>query len=196
MFPRDDFAEFVGIVIGDGNLYDKGPTYVEICGDPVLDFDFMSSLRSRLERFGFRPKMTIREGGLRLRINNKKLVEDLKNIGMPSGREKCTESKIPKIFLKEWSLTKKCIRGVFDTDGCIFYDKRRIYRTPYVRICLHMKNRKLLKQIQKILATKSIEARINTDGYNLSINGRTQVNKFLKNIGFSNKRHIERVMPQ
>lgn len=196
MFPKEDFAEFVGIVIGDGNIYDRGPTYVEICGDPVLDAEFMSGICPKLESLGFKPKMKIRYGGLRLRINNKNLVKELKLIGLPAGSEKCTESQIPKIFLSDWELTRKCIKGIFDTDGCIFYDKRSVYKTPYVRICLHMKNKKLLKQIQGILLSKSIDAKVNTHGYNLSINGRTEVNKFLQNVGFSNKRHMDRIKPQ
>jgi intein/homing endonuclease len=191
------FAEFVGTIIGDGNIYDKGPSYVEICGDPKLDFDYMTRLSKIIERrFSFKNKIVVRHGGLRLRINNKNLVELLKDIGIPAGTKKGSNALIPKIFLSDYKLTTSCIRGIFDTDGCIFYDKRKIYKQPYVRICLHMKNRILLKQIARILNKRGIKASINSNGFNLSINGFKEVIKFLENIGFSNTRHTKRITPQ
>lgn len=85
--------------------------------------------------------------------------------------------------------------GIVIGDGNI-YDKRKIYKKPYVRICLHMKNKNLLKQIKKILKNKGIKNNLNSGGFNLSINGVSEVNKFLHIIGFSNKRHIDRITPQ
>lgn len=191
------FAEFVGIVIGDGNVYDKRPSYVEICGDPNLDLDYMTRLSKNIERdFGFNNRLFVRRGGLRLRINNKNLVELLKDIGIPSGVKKGPNARIPKMFLNDWELTSSCIRGIFDTDGCIFHDKRKIYKRPYIRICLHMKNKYLLKQIRTLLNRNGIKTHLNSNGFNLSINGITEVNKFLQIIGFSNKRHIDRITPQ
>lgn len=191
------FAEFVGAVIGDGNIYDKKPYYVELCGDPKLDLDYMEKMSKLLNnKFSFKNNLKVRGGGLRLRINNKALVELLKDIGIPTGADKFSKVSIPKIFLSDCELTSSCVRGVFDTDGCVFYDMRKIYKQPYIRICLHMKNRKLLKQIRNILNSKGINAKLNSQGYNLSINGEQEVNKFLRNIGFSNKRHKDRMTPQ
>jgi hypothetical protein len=50
-------------------------------------------------------------------------------------------------ILRKKEFIRACLRGVFDTDGSVFFDKRPIYRNHYPRIDLHLENKRLVKQV-------------------------------------------------
>lgn len=79
------------------------------------------------------PTLFIRDGGLLSRINSKGFVEWLGKKGVPSGEAK-TNSGIPNFIVKNRSLLTCCIRGVFDTDGSVYFDMHPAYSRPSPRI--------------------------------------------------------------
>jgi hypothetical protein len=96
------------------------------------------------------PKLFIRSRGIRFRINSKAWVEWLKIKGVPAGRAK-SRTAIPDLIFADQRLLKSCIRGVFDTDGSVYFDRRPMYTKPYPRIELYMKNTRLLDQVADYL---------------------------------------------
>lgn len=194
---NDDLSELIGAIIGDGNLYDKRPSFVEISGDPNLDSHYFKSILVPIieKELNYTPKLFHHSGALRLRINNKKFVLFLKGIGIPSGKYKTKGVLIPDIILSSWKNTKRCIRGIFDTDGCIHFDKRNVYRKPYPRIELHMSNHRLIRQIQIVLDKQGIYTKTSKkkNSFSLYFNGPKGTKSFLSNVGFSNLRHISRI---
>ncbi|MDE1855441.1 MAG: hypothetical protein KGH57_03955 [Candidatus Micrarchaeota archaeon] len=191
-----DMCELIGAIIGDGNIYKNN--YVDITGDKNLDLEY---LRRRLlpivkEQLKYVPKIGPGSRSIRLRINNRKFTFFLNNLGIKSGKGKSQTVIIPSKISENWRLAKACIRGIMDTDGCLSFDKRRVYRTPYLRIILHIKNRDLIYQIYSILESRGFAPTYSTQvAYNgrmhtLYLSGKEQVLKYIKDIGFSNKRHI------
>ena len=89
------------------------------------------------------------------------------------------------------------VRGIFDTDGCVFLDKRDPYKKPYPRITLQLSSQKLINQLENHLSRnfKLYVNRNNRDGYRnyIEIYGHGQLEMFLKQIGFSNKRHLSKI---
>ena len=191
-----NMCELIGCIIGDGNIYDKRVCYVELTGHPENDFSFfqnklMTIVKTELNYIG---RLSIRSHGVRLRINNKAFVSWLKDIGIPSGAKKFERVLIPKIIISgSAECVSACLRGIFDTDGCVYFDKRKIYKNPYIRIELHMYNLKLLSQISYLLSTLGVESNISKKKSALYINGKEKVQKYLKIIGFSNLRHTTRI---
>ncbi len=195
MILNTNLCELIGCIIGDGNIYDKRPYYVEITGNPKDDFlyfkDLLGIIKSELN---YDAKTFIRSGGIRIRINNKEFVNFLKWLGIPAGRGKFKKVRIPtKIFGGQSDLLKACIRGIVDTDGCVSFDKRKVYKDPYIRIMLHMNNRKLLSEISMILNRLHIENKLPKNYDTLYINGKENVEKYIKIIGFRNSRHSKKV---
>ena len=89
------------------------------------------------------------------------------------------------------------IRGIFDTDGCVFLDKRKAYKKPYPRVTLQSASIDLINQLEDYLS-KDFNLYVNKsnrDGYRnyIEIYGHKQLERFLKQIGFSNKRHLNRL---
>lgn len=189
-------SELIGYIIGDGNIYDKGPYYVEITGHPKYDLSYFKLHLSQIiqTELDYTPKLFFHADGIRIRINKKIFVEWLKNIGMPAGKGKFERVIVPDIILKNsFECMKLCLRGIFDSDGCFHFDKRKTYKTPYIRIELHMLNIELLKQIKNLLNYFGVLSTISEKKKALYINGYQEVKNFLKEIGSSNSRHTNRI---
>jgi intein/homing endonuclease len=198
MILTERLSELIGAIIGNGNIYSKKPCYVEIAGDPALD---QSYFRLRLTKIieselAYRPKIRLHSGALRLRINNKTFVLFLKKLGIPSGKCKTKTVVIPDIILESCATTKRCIRGIFDTDGSVYFDRRNIYKKPYPRIELHLANEKLINQIYFILKKFGLNCRTSRrsdNSFSIYLNGASNVIKFLNDICLVNERHINRI---
>jgi DNA-binding transcriptional regulator WhiA len=114
---------------------------------------------------------------------------------IPSG-VKCYTVQIPvEIVNSEKKLINSTLRGMFDTDGGIGIDKRRSYKVPYIRINYSSVSEKLIRQIEKFLLDYNIKYSIHRKGNTLivQINGKENVKRFISEIGFSNKRHLDKI---
>lgn len=200
-----EICEFIGAFIGDGYLGNYGKTknqyLVGISGDQKLDEDYLKNYLKQLIKRNFPstdPKLYYRkdENTLMLRINSKALYELFLNLGFDKGK-KSDNIKIPQKILYNKELMKATIRGIFDTDGCVFLDKRGSYNKPYPRITLQLASIDLINQLEDYLS-KNFNLYVNKsnrDGYRnyVEIYGHKQLEKFLKQIGFSNQRHLRKV---
>lgn len=190
----EKMCEFIGSIIGDGNIYDKKPWWVEMTGHPILDKEYYQYLCKLInEELNYLPKIFFRYGAIRFRVNKKKFVDWLKYIGIPAGKNKFKNVLIPNCILKSKKKSLNCLRGIFDTDGSVHFEKRQIYKQPYIRIELHMKNLELLKQIANLLRKYGLHPTISKAKPALYLNGYKYVGEFIKKVGFKNKRHINRV---
>jgi intein/homing endonuclease len=188
-----EIAELVGAILGDGNIYGKRPSYVEVCGNPVADVNYFQNVlipivTSNLERT---PKLTTRSRDTRFRINYKRFVDWLVEIGIPTGEGR-GKIGIPTFITSNRELLRRCVRGVFDTDGTVYFDRRHAYRRPYPRVELHMTNFKLLKQVELFLNETGINCTLLRKG-SIETAGVESLNRFLRCVGFANERHTNRI---
>jgi intein/homing endonuclease len=138
------------------------------------------------------PRLFVRSNGLRFRINSKSFVDWLKEEGIPAGDKKA-HTTIPKFITGDPRLLVGCIRGIFDTDGSVYFDRRPIYRRPYPRIDLHMSNGDLLAQLSVLLARLGVRHSFAKNRGSIQTAGVGALKQFLLRVGFSNFRHISRI---
>lgn len=148
-----DLCELVGSYIGDGCASRYG-FMVQFSGDTKLDKHYFLNFHIPIISL-YAPLLSYRlhnvKNSLRLTIYSKDFFSFFtKRLGFPIG-PKTKTVKIPDVILKNESFTKACLRGIFDTDGSIYFDKRAIYAKPYPRIELHMVSKDLLKQVHELL---------------------------------------------
>lgn len=192
-----DMAELIGAIIGDGNIYKN--RYVEISGDKKLDIDYFEQklLPIIVSELSYTPLIRTGSFGVHLRINNKEFTIFLNSLGIQSGKGKTYNVLIPKIISTDWELSKACIRGIIDTDGCLPFDKRKIYKTPYPRIILHIRNRGLCLQIYQLFLSNGFKPTLSRqmtpfgEAYTVYLSGKAQVLKYIEEVGFSNSRHLK-----
>ncbi len=196
-------CEFIGAYIGDGYLahYGKYQYLIGISGDKRYDEDYLKNYLKPLIKRNFPftgPLLHYRndENTLMLRVNSKKLYKIFIKLGFHKGK-KSRNIKIPKKILKNKELMNAVLRGIFDTDGCVFLDKRKAYKNPYPRITLQLSSQGLVNQLEAYLSQnfKLYVNKSNRDGYRnyIEIYGHAQLKTFLKQIGFSNKRHLDKI---
>ncbi|MBI2110013.1 hypothetical protein HYT58_02475 [Candidatus Woesearchaeota archaeon] len=203
----ENLCEFVGVIIGDGFTSKYSGAYqTQITGDGNLDqhyyYNFLKSVCEKL--FNITPKIHKKDNTIRLNIYSKKLFEILtKRFGIPPGK-KCYNVKIPEEIIKaEKKFLNSTIRGMFNTDGGIGFDRRNTYKKPYIRINYSSASKKLINQLNSILSKYQIPYSLHKRKskyyinshitYMIQINGESNVKKFLSEIGFSNNRHLHKL---
>lgn len=196
-----DLCEFIGAIIGDGFTNKYNNFYqTQITGDKHLDLEYYHKVLKPIceKLFSITPKIVERSGGLRLNMYSKRLFEMLTNrFHIPAGK-KCYSVKIPEEILKsEEKFVNATLRGMFDTDGGIGLDKRKTYKKPYIRINYTSTSISLINQIHNLLEEYKIPHSVNkkndSSAKQIQINGEKNVKLFLKEIGFSNPRHLNKV---
>lgn len=200
---NSELCELVGAFIGDGYLsrYGKKGMVVGITGNAILDEEYLKFHMAFIVKKYFpyaRPSFSYRkdENTLQLRFYSPELANFLLSLGFVPG-VKTRTVQIPLIIEQDKQLLYATIRGIFDTDGCLFLDKRKRYKKPYPRITIQIASIPLIVQLEKHLSSEfSLYVdKSNRDGKRntLEIYGHKQLERFLKQIGFSNKRHLSKL---
>ncbi|MAF35045.1 hypothetical protein CMO91_04335 [Candidatus Woesearchaeota archaeon] len=186
----EDFAEFWGVLLGDGCVYRNQNSFCITCSS-VQDRQYiLHHLVPLCERlFGLSPKIYFakHENSIRLVLNSRKIARFLVNLGFPAG-EKCNgQLGMPDHFWNKDTLLTACLRGLFDTDGGVFHH-------PHTGVMLDftVTHPHLYAQIQRALTKLQL-------GFGKSRNrfqayGREKAQKFFSRIGSSNPRNIVRYM--
>jgi len=195
-------CEFIGALIGDGfhNMYQAGHYVIQFTGDLRLDYAYYNQTIMPSARILFdniNPYIIRKGNTLRINFMSKRLFCMLKNrFRIPQGK-KAYSVRIPEEILNsnDRLLIYATIRGIFDTDGCIYFDERLCYKKPYPRITLQISNKGLFHQLKEILKkdfTLYASARTKRKFY-IEIYGHQQLDKWLSLIGFSNPRHLDKI---
>ncbi len=161
-----ELAEETGWHIGDGSMnyyHNKGiyqlrghieddrPHYVERI-KPLFEqiYNIKINLREMPSTrvFGFQ-------------IWNNRIVAFKKELGLPLGKK--FELEIPRQFLKEKKFLTACIRGIFDTDGCLYLERKNKKLYPIIQISTISK--KLAEQLLNLFNLIGLKSRIWTDIY-------------------------------
>jgi len=192
-----EFCEFVGAFMGDG-FFDAGKS-LGISGDSELDREYHNYLSKNVgDLFDLKGRIykSKEKNSSYLKFNSTELCKMFVNrFGFPNG-PKAYSVKIPKeILLAKKEFLFSTIRGIFDTDGCVYFDKRKSYSKPYPRISLCIKSKPLSDQLYEILSEdfRVYKIKNNRGDQGVEIYGREQIRKWVDLIGFSNPRHLNKL---
>ena len=201
----EELCELVGAIIGDGNIWTDGSrSRIEMTGNPYLDKEYFERLAG-LEQlvFGKRPSdAVVRSGALRLYLRYKPAFLVLKDLGLHIGKGKALNVTIPKpILAKGWRYVKWVIRGVVDTDGTVFFSKKTYDSAVYPTMEISTISNNLAAQIndELLLHDFRVRTRVFKKGryypeHKIALYGRKMLNKWIVEIGFSNNRHINKLI--
>ena len=200
-----DICELTGTFIGDGcfNCYKNNLYHVEFAGDSRYDLPYYEKRIIPIIKNivpDINPHLYYghnMENSLRVVLYSKKMFIFIKDfLGFSPGK-KTFDVKIPdKIILAGEEYMRATIRGIFDTDGGVFLDKRKMYKTPYPRIFLQTVSKPLYDQLFTYLSKEfKIYTRFNEKRqiYIIEIYGINQIKKWMYLIGFSNERHLNKI---
>tara|TARA_Y100000310_G_scaffold298168_1_gene331825 strand:- start:592 stop:1506 length:915 start_codon:yes stop_codon:yes gene_type:complete len=196
----EKLAELFGAIIGDGHVNKlrigkKIRNYsIVIAGDSRNDVDYMSNYLPNLffKLFGEKGSLAYSKDKnvIYTKIFGKRIIEFVENKGIFSGNKKENSQSIPKWILKNDKYLRACLRGLIDTDGCIYYISKnnrnlRISFTSYIPKLLNEVRESFIKlgfHPSKIIVNK-----------NICLSRKEEIKKFLNEIGFSNDKHLKRL---
>ncbi len=157
-----NFAEFIGIYIGDGCLtkrVEKNSYEFKLVGNPAKNIPYfrehVSKLASRAVGRNIDARFMDKRRSIGVYFCSKFLAERFSKLGFDGG-PKAERIRIPDEIMDSNELRKACIRGIFDTDGCFTIKKRGRDKPYYPVITFSMKNREVIRQISMALEMAGI----------------------------------------
>ncbi|MDP4039029.1 MAG: LAGLIDADG family homing endonuclease [Candidatus Pacearchaeota archaeon] len=194
----EELAEFYGIMLGDGNLtkkkdYRVGTYQMRIAGDSRYDKEYLLSYVKPLIEGLFCIKVNHfkqkNKNAYYLSITGRKLAEFMESKGFKPGNKISNELDIPFWIKKNKSFLSACLRGLFDTDGGIY----RLNNQNSIQIVFTNFNKRLLSDTRDSLIFLGINPSKITMNKKIAITKRSELQKFLKEVGFSNSKHYRKV---
>jgi intein/homing endonuclease len=197
---NEDLAEETGIHIGDGSMnYYKGHGLYSLRGNKLKDKEFYEIHIKKIFEILYSAKIILREWKdvYGFQLASDKLVEFKNKImNLPLGKK--MNISIPKILTKNNKLAIACIRGIFDTDGCIYIENKR--GKPYPRIEITTTSKILAKQIKEVIVRNGISCSMWKETYKkknwrpkftISIKGYNNFKLWYNKFGTSHPKNIK-----
>lgn len=189
-----ELAEEVGIHIGDGHLSKDRYRY-KLFGN-INESDYYMYFIPKLYKtlFNINVKIITRsDNTIGFEFCSKSLwLFKTKILVLPFGRK--DNISVPEmIFYSDFEIQKSFIRGLFDTDGNVYFQSRYGYKDYYPVITLDLKPQQLAKDVKKILTNLGFKAVLyeSKRGYFIvKLYGYENILKYAKEIGWHNKKHI------
>ena len=193
IFPKysENLAEFFGIMMGDGGI--NNDWQVNITVNAIADADYSQHIYALFKKlFGIVPVVRKRKttNALVITLSSTSAVDFLVSKGLIRGNKLKNGLCIPRWILDKRSYRKFCVRGLVDTDGCMFVHTHRVKGKVYKNIGFMFTSHSpsLLFQVASILEEFSIMPHISKDGKDIYVYQADSVLRYLKVFGTSNNR--------
>ncbi len=196
MNNREELAELVGIILGDGSLYVNVKHQIyqfAMMGHIKNDREYYESfLLPLLEKhFGknFKVNLITKTNGIRIRSQERSTVKKISELGIPIGNKVKNNVKIPEWIFANKKLIKACIRGLVDTDGFVTPITGRNY--SYIWFSSKVTGiQKSFSRSMKLLELKTSKWRIRNDtGAQIYLGSKQMIEKYYREINFNNPYH-------
>ncbi len=188
-------AEWVGIVLGDGGITRY---QVTISFNYPLDAayaEYVARLGTRL--FNLVPGRVIDrpDHTLGLVFSSAELVETLERFGLRRGDKVRHQIDLPAWVWRRREYRIACLRGLMDTDGCVFRHRYRVNGKmyKYTKLCFTSYSRPLLDSAKQLFESLSLFPTIHQyDGHRLYLHDTAAVRRYFELVGTSNPRYQSR----
>lgn len=183
IIDTEEKSYFLGIIFADGYLHEKR-NYMALSVQDI-DVDILEKLKNSIEtnkplQYVIRKEENTKNQ-YRLLITRKKVISDLKNLGVTQNKS-LTANHIHLPELNE-DLTKHFLRGYYDGDGSITFYKTRNTFNSTINICCTIEFFNFFSDFikSKLNITCILSKRYKNDKniYDLRICGNRNVSKFL-----------------
>jgi intein/homing endonuclease len=207
----EDLAEVIGVMIGDGCISQykpksTGKTRLDllITGSSETDVEnYREFIQSTMMRsFGKPGRLYERkdDNTIRYWMTNRKIVEWFVQFGLTVG-PKIDRVEIPNQILQDEKLSIACLRGIFNTDGCVYRQFSKQYKgqsrhySNYAVVEFKIRSEKLIGQIKEILNSLGIKTTVisknKLKASVVRITSQPNVAKFMETVQ-PRKYHVER----
>jgi hypothetical protein len=191
--PSVRFAEAIGIILGDGAITARQVT-VSLNSETDREYAlFVLKLFSTI--FGVTP--SLRKGKksrvVNITISRTALVTFLRDRGLDAGDKIRRQIDMPEWIKNRPAFARACVRGLMDTDGCIFLETHLIRgkKYSYPRISFVSMSKPLRATVCRILEADGFSPKERTSRA-ITLERRSDVVRYFRRIGTSNPKHADR----
>lgn len=187
-----ELAEFVGIMMGDGGI----STYqIVVTLHHIDDLEYAAFVADLIRRlFRIEPKIyhSPKNSVNDIVVSRKELVRYLHELGLPIGNKVKQRFDIPEWITHDPKLAAACLRGLVDTDGCIFTHRYQAKGTwyAYKKLSFTSASEPLRKSVHALLQEFGFHPRMT--GKDVRLDRAGDMKRYLSSIGSHNPKHLRR----
>lgn len=187
-------AELIGILMGDGHV---GLYQVSVATNSETDFQhalFVKTLIEDLFKVQVRLHNRKDKKASIITVSSKSLSQFLVGQGIPQGNKINLGLHIPGWIQKKLLYRKAFIRGLFDTDGCVYLDTHRSGGKVYENLGMAFANQSipLLSSFKKTLESLGFHPTQKTK-FRVFLRRREDIRGYFNLVGSSNEKHLKKV---
>ena len=189
-----DQAELVGIILGDGGITES---QLVITLNHELEQEYINYVADLSEKvFGEEPRKYYSSGRpgkvCDIVISGVGLIDVLSRLGLEKGNKVSKQARVPTWIIESPEFSKRCLRGLVDTDGCVFHHKHTSNGCFCFNLGLTYTSHSfpLLDFVYETLLAEGFNPKIQDDSVYLY--REAEVVKYADEIGFSNSHHRSR----
>lgn len=192
--PRrsEELAEFVGIMMGDGGI---SKYQVAITLHHADDSEYASFVVGTIKKL-FKivpgvyhsPKKSVNN----IVVSRKELVRYLHELGLPMGNKVKQQFDIPEWIRHDRKFSIACLRGLIDTDGCVFTHRYKVKGKwyAYKKLSFTSASKPLRESVYTLLQEFGFHPRIT--GEDVRLNSVEDMGRYFSSIGSHNPKHLRR----
>lgn len=191
-----DFAEFIGIMLGDGGLTTHQCT---IYLNSETDYEYANYVRGLMKNlFSATPSISKHKKWkvLRVRLSGVNLVKYLTYQGLSVGNKVHLQVGVPVWIWCDIEYVKACVRGLIDTDGCFAIHRYKVNgrQYSYPKICFTNRSEPLLAFVYQGLKLLNFNPK-RTFESEVWLHNHNEVREYLRVIGTHNYRpNVKRIL--
>ncbi|MEA3430288.1 MAG: hypothetical protein U9R08_03370 [Nanoarchaeota archaeon] len=185
-------AELLGIILGDGNLH-KSEYRITIVGS-LEDYSYYENrvlpLFSKIFNKSLKIKFRNDRNAIYIELNNKIAVKFLLKLGLKQGNK--LGVGVPNLILKNDCLIPHFLRGLFDTDGSLKFQKQSKLVNHYPRIQFCFKHSPLSIKLKDLIISLGFNFSSWIDKRGLHyyhISGSKNLDKWMQLVNMNNPVH-------
>lgn len=187
----NQLAEIIGVILGDGCI---SKFQVSTYSNAKVDKEYAIHISTLLEKL-FEVNVArskLRNNTITQVISSRGIVEFFNKMGLKTGNKIKNNISIPEWILKKHEYSRACLRGLFDTDGCIYYHRHSIKGREYNDIGWEFRNynQNLLREFHVFLLQNGYKSKLNEG--RVSLYNRDDIHRYFKYVGSNNPKHIKK----
>ena len=192
-----ELAEFLGIEFGDGGIGNLWQIVISL--NSISDKKYSKYIVNLgLRLFGVIPSIRKRanQNTLVLVYSSTSLVDFIVSKGAVRGNKILQQIDIPNWVKLNPEYERTFVRGLMDTDGCLYIHHHTIKGVPYknIGLCFTSFSEKLVLSVAAILRKNGIKPYITNKRRNVYLYSARSVVKYLDTFGSSNPRIINKYL--
>lgn len=187
----NDLAELMGIVFGDGGINNDWQLVISLNSIADADYSvYVASLLKKLFNIAIATRKRAHENTLKIVASSTTLVDFLLEKGAVRGNKILQKIDIPLWVENNNEYKKFFVRGLIDTDGCLFIHNHKIRSKIYknIGLCFTSFSENLIHSVANILLEFDITPHITKNNRNIYLYKEADVLKYLNIFGSSNNR--------